>query len=155
MELMLKGVIIGAIGTFGVDLWTIVLNQVISRPKPNWGLVGRWVGHLPQIFHADIAKASAVRQEMALGWLFHYGVGIVYGAVFALLAGHGWFDQPRFLPIWLFGLLTISAGWFLLFPGMGLGWALAKVPNPWGERTMGLVEHTVFALGMFVAASLI
>lgn len=44
------------------------------------------------------------------------------------------------------------AGWFLLQPGMGLGWAAAKTPKPWKGRGLGLVAHTLFAVGMWGGA---
>ncbi|OJF92968.1 hypothetical protein AX760_21740 [Pararhizobium antarcticum] len=155
MDLLLKGVLIGLAGTVAMDVLDIILNRLIARRRPDWGLVGRWVGHMPKIFHDGIAKAAPVRGEAALGWSFHYGIGVFYGVVFAVLAGSDWFADPSFLPIWLFGLLTISAGWFLLFPGMGLGWAMAKVGHPWRERAWGLLGHTVFATGMWACANLI
>ena len=61
----------------------------------------------------------------------------------------------QFLPVWLFSIFTIVAGWFLLQPGMGLGWAAAKTPAPWKVRGLGLLAHTAFGLGMWgVALSL-
>ncbi|WP_246660068.1 DUF2938 family protein [Rhizobium sp. FKL33] len=154
MDLLLKGVLIGVAGTVAMDALDLILNRLLARPKANWGFVGRWVGHMPKIFHDDISQAAPVPAETAIGWSFHYAIGIFYGVVFALLAGPDWFAQPSFLPIWLFGLLTIAAGWFLLFPGMGLGWALAKVDHPWRERAWGLLAHSVFASGMWSAARL-
>jgi hypothetical protein len=152
VDVLIKGALMGVSGTVAMDALDIVLNRLISRPRPNWGFVGRWVGHMPKIFHDDISKASPIPSEAALGWSFHYGVGIFYGVVFAVVAGPGWWSQPSFPAIWLFGVLTIAAGWFLLFPGMGLGWALSKVDHPWRERAWGLLAHSTFAAGMWAAA---
>ena len=66
------------------------------------------------------------------------------------MAGRDWVADPTFLPLWGFSLLTIAAGWFLLLPGMGLGWAGSRMEAPWKVRAMGLVAHTVFAVGMWV-----
>ena len=63
-----------------------------------------------------------------------------------------WLAAPTFLPVWIFALITIAAGWFLLQPGMGLGWAAARTANPGKARIMGLIAHTVFGLGMWAAA---
>jgi hypothetical protein len=52
----------------------------------------------------------------------------------------------------VFSVLTIAAGWFVLQPGMGLGWAAAKTPAPWKARGFGLLAHTVFGLGMWAVA---
>ncbi|CUH75350.1 DUF2938 domain-containing protein [Tropicibacter naphthalenivorans] len=151
MGLIWAGVLIGIGGTVAMDIWALLLHRLAGQGMPNWGNVGRWVGWLPRgrVFHDDIGLAAPVRGEVALGWAFHYFVGVVYGAVFALLVGPGWFDTPTFWQAWLWGIVTISGGWFLLHPGMGLGWALSGVERPWKARMMGLVAHTVFGLGIW------
>ncbi len=148
------GALMGLGGTVFMDLWAIVLHRVVGNPRPNWAMVGRWAGHLPegQIFHDKIADVAPVRDELRLGWAVHYGVGVIYGIVFAVIAGASWLAEPTFLPIWIYSILTIAAGWFLLHPGLGMGWAASKSPNPWKTRGFGLLAHTVFALGMWVVA---
>lgn len=153
--LIATGVLMGLIGTLAMDVWAIALNRAFGQPMPNWAMVGRWAGHLPgRVFHDDIAAAEPVSGELRLGWLVHYGVGILYGVIFVVLAGADWVAAPTFLPLWLFALVTIAAGWFLLQPGLGLGWAASRTPDPWKARAMGLVAHTVFALGMWVPVAL-
>lgn len=152
MGLIWAGIVMGVAGTAAMDLWAILLNRSIGQPLPNWGNVGRWVAHLPRgtVFHDDIGAATPVSGETGIGWAFHYAVGIVYGVVFVVLAGRDWLAAPMFLPLWLFALVTIAAGWFLLQPGMGLGKALSKTGNPWKGRAMGLIAHTVFGIGMWL-----
>lgn len=148
------GVLMGVCGTLAMDIWAEVLHRVAGQPRPNWAMPGRWLGRLPQgrVFHDSIAAVPPVSGELGLGWALHYGVGAIYGMIFALIAGVDWLAAPTFLPVWIFSLLTISAGWFLLQPGMGLGWAASRTPNPWKVRALGLVAHTAFALGMYLAA---
>lgn len=69
--------------------------------------------------------------------------------------GPGWFAAPTLLPAWIFGIVTIAFGWFLLQPGMGLGWAASQTPNPTKGRLLGLVAHTVFGLGLWLTALVI
>ncbi len=149
-----SGVLIGLGGTIAMDIWALILRFGFSQSLPNWGNVGRWAGHIPQgkVFHEDIAAAAPVPQETALGWAVHYGVGILYGVVFVLLAGANWLAAPSFLPVWIFALITIAAGWFLLQPGMGLGWALSRTDAQLKGCVMGLIAHTVFGLGMWGVA---
>ena len=80
---------------------------------------------------------------------------VVAGIIFILIAGRDWVAAPSFLPLWIFPLLTIAAGWFLLQPGMGAGWAASRTPAPWKARGLGLVAHTVFAVGMWIGAVLL
>ena len=148
------GIVMGLMGTLAMDLWSLVLMRIFGQPLPNWAMPGRWLGHLfgGRVWHNDIGASDAVEFEEGLGWGLHYGVGVLYGVVFAVLAGTDWLASPTFLPVWLFSLVTIAAGWFLLQPGMGLGWGASKTPNPWKVRVMGLVAHSVFAVGMWVPA---
>jgi hypothetical protein len=69
--------------------------------------------------------------------------------------GAEWLAAPTFLPAFILGMVTIGAGWFLLAPGMGAGWAASKTPNPTKARLMNIAGHTVFALGLYGTALLI
>ena len=146
------GIIMGVGGTVAMDIWALIQHWIFKMPLPNWGNPGRWFAHLPKIFHDDISKSPPVKNEVAIGWAFHYTVGIIYGIAWILIAGEAWIANPTFLPLWIFALATIAAGWFLLHPGMGLGWALSKTATPWKGRFLGLVAHTIFGLGMWLPA---
>ncbi|TWF54506.1 DUF2938 domain-containing protein [Neorhizobium alkalisoli] len=154
IDLFWRGIAIGIGATILMDLWAFLLHFALAQPKPNWAPPGRWVRHLAhgQVFHDNIAAAQPYEHELALGWAFHYLVGILYGVIFALIIGPAWFLSPTFLPAWIWGIVTIAGGWFLLQPGMGLGWAASKTPNPNKIRIMGLIAHTVFAIGLYGTA---
>lgn len=156
-DLLLRGVLIGIGATIAMDAWDRLLALAPGRTPANWAPVGRWFGHLAQgrVFHADIAATPAVPGELALGWAGHYAVGIVYGVVFALFMGDPWFAHPRFLPAWIWGIVTVAGGWFLLQPGLGMGWAASKRPDANTIRALNLVAHSFFALGMWGTALLL
>ena len=40
-------------------------------------------------------------------------------------------------------------------PGLGIGWAASKTPNPTKVRALNLLAHTVFGLGLWLTALLI
>lgn len=157
MELLLKGVAIGIGATVLMDVWAIVLWKVFRQGRPNWAPVGRWFWHLKDgtVFHDDIGKAEPYAGELALGWIGHYAVGILYGVILALVMGAGWFAAPTFLPAWILGIVTVGAGWFLLQPGLGIGVAASKLPNANTVRALNLVAHTIFALGLYGTALLL
>ncbi|MDX8524452.1 DUF2938 domain-containing protein [Mesorhizobium sp. MSK_1335] len=156
LDTLWRAVAIGIGATVFMDVWAIVLNRAIGQPLPKWGMVGRWVRHLPErVFHDDIGKTEPYAHETALGWAFHYLVGILYGVILVALAGAGWLAAPTFLPAFILGIVTVGAGWFLLAPGMGAGWAASKLPNPMKVRALNLMAHTVFAFGLFSTALLI
>ncbi|MCR9107817.1 DUF2938 family protein [Marivita sp. XM-24bin2] len=154
MNWVIIGVLMGVAGTLAMDLWALLLHRLLGQPLPNWGNVGRWAAEVPKgrLFHSDIGEVPRVSGETAIGWAVHYGVGILYGILFLMIVGPQWLIGAPFVPLWIFALITIAAGWFLLLPGMGLGWAASRTDNPWRVRGMGLVAHTVFALGMWGAA---
>lgn len=157
LDLLWRGALIGIGATALIDIWAILLAALFGLPRPNWGMVGRWVWHLRdgKVFHDDIGKAQPYAHELALGWAFHYLVGLVYGVILVLATGAAWLTAPTFLPAFILGIVTVSAGWFLLAPGMGAGWAASKTPNPTKTRALNLISHTVFAVGLFGTALLI
>lgn len=156
LEFLWNSLVIGIGGTAAMDVWALILKAVAGEKLPNWGLVGRWFAHVPRgrIFHKDIAAAEPVPNEAAIGWIAHYAVGVFYGAILILVVP-GWVRNPAFLPAFILGMITIGAGWFLLQPGMGAGWAASLRPNPWKIRVLNICAHTVFAAGLFGTAWLI
>lgn len=157
LELIWRGTIIGIGATVAMDLWAVFLSAAFKQPKANWAPVGRWFYHLKsgRVFHQTIADAEPYRNELALGWIAHYAVGIAYGILLAFLVGPSWFAQPTVLPAWIWGIVTVAAGWFLLQPGLGIGWAASKTPDPNKVRALNLAAHTVFGLGLWLTAVLI
>ena len=155
--LLFSGALLGIGATALFDLWQGLVARMLGQPAPNLAPMGRWFWHLRrgQVFHADIGTAEPYAQEAALGWIGHYVVGVIYGIVFALLVGPEWFSAPSLLPAWVFGLATVAFGWFLLQPGLGLGWAASRAPNPARMRLLNLAGHTVFGLGLWGTALLI
>ena len=148
------GVLLGIGATLVFDVWQRAYALAAGAPPPNWAPVGRWFWHLRRgkVFHDSIADAEPYANELALGWISHYAVGILYGVIFALIMGQGWLAVPTFLPAWIFGIITVGAGWFLLQPGLGIGWAASKHPTPNKVRCFNLLAHTVFALGLYGTA---
>lgn len=154
-QVLMSGVVMGVVATALMDLWAVLLQRTAGVPMPNWAMVGRWAAGLrTRIFHDDIGQAPAVEGELRIGWAFHYAVGIAYGVALAVLMGPAWLAAPTLLPAWVFSLLMLGFGWFLLQPGMGLGWAASRTPNPTKARVLGLLAHTVFGAGLWLGAML-
>lgn len=155
-SIVMSGVVIGVVATVAMDVWAQLLRALVGVPAPNWAMVGRWVAHMPRgrLVHDDIGAAAPVPGERALGWAFHYAVGVAYGVALAVIMGVGWLAAPTFIPAWIFAVLTIGFGWFVLHPGLGLGWAASKTPDPWRARGLGLAAHTVFGVGLWLGALL-
>lgn len=146
--------LIGAGATALMDLWLLLLKR-LHIPTLDFGLIGRWAGHVLQgrFAHAAIAKAAPVRGEKALGWLVHYAVGIAFAGVLAGLHGMAWTQDPRLLPALAVGIGSVAAPWFVMQPAMGAGIAASRTPTPWKNRARSLATHAVFGLGLYVAAA--
>ncbi len=153
-EMIWRAAVVGLGGTVAMDIWALIRAQFFGGSAPNWGPAGRWFAYLlrGRFLHEDIATTPAIPHEAALGWSAHYAIGIFYGFVVVAVAGRGWLAHPRFLPALIVGIVTVGAGWFILQPGLGLGWAAAKTARPWAVRAQNLIAHTVFALGMYATA---
>jgi hypothetical protein len=105
-----------------------------------------------RVWHDDITRSAPVAKEAAIGWVGHYAVGVAYAAALLAIWGAGWAAAPTLAPALIVGVVTISAGWFLMSPGMGGGIAAARAPNPARARALGLVAHVVFGLGLYLTA---
>jgi hypothetical protein len=153
-EFLVRTVLIGLGATAVMDLWALLLQFLLRIPPANWAMVGRWVGHFPRgrFKHDSIAQAPAIRGELAIGWAAHYGTGMVYAALLLAICGLAWAHRPTLLPALILGLATLVAPFFLLQPGMGLGVAGAKTPNPNATRLRSALNHTVFGVGLYLSA---
>ena len=153
-DLILRSLIMGCVATAAMDVWAMILKWSVGLPPANWTLIGRWFAHVPKgrIFHEDIGQAESVPFETAIGWFAHYAIGVLYAGILLVLVGPDWMAAPTPLPALIIGWVTVGAGWFLLQPGMGAGWAASKRANKWQIRFLNIVAHTIFAGGLFGAA---
>ncbi|MDN2711456.1 DUF2938 domain-containing protein [Janthinobacterium sp. SUN118] len=147
---------IGVGATAVMDVWAVALKRFWCIPSLNFAMVGRWLGHLPRgtLTHVNIAQAAPVRDEAILGWTFHYAIGVLFAAVLLALVGREWAAQPTFAPALLAGLISVAAPFCILQPGMGAGLAASKTPHPNAARLRSLMAHTVFGIGLYLAALL-
>jgi hypothetical protein len=131
---VLRVFLMGITATVAIDLWVTFANRVLGWPRTHWGLVGRWIGHMPrgQFAHASIGSAPPVFHEPVVGWVFHYVVGCMYAALYVM-----------------FGLVTILSPWFLMQPALGLGLCASKAPRANLVRLQNLIIHCTFGTALF------
>lgn len=156
-EFAIYSLLIGAGATAVADFWSLALKWVVGITPMNWGMVGRWFGHMPEgrFIHESVAKAAPVRGELAIGWIAHYAIGIVFAGILLAICGLDWARQPTLPPALIVGVATVLAPFFLMQPGLGLGIAAARTPRPMIARLRSLLNHTVFGLGLYGAACLL
>lgn len=146
-------VVLGIAATAVMDVWGLVRKPLLGVPAPNYGLVGRWVGHMARGTwrHDAIKAASPVAGELVLGWTVHYLTGIAFAAILVCTGGVEWLRNPTIAPALMVGVGTIAAPFLLMQPGMGAGIAGSRLPNPGSARIQSLVTHLVFGLGLYVS----
>ncbi|MBG9390475.1 DUF2938 family protein [Caenimonas aquaedulcis] len=147
---------IGVGATATMDLWLLLLQR-LGVPTLNFAMIGRWVGHWGRgVFRHDaIATARPVRGELALGWLVHYATGIAFAGLLVGVVGMAWTESPTVTPALCIGLFTVLAPWLVMQPAMGAGIASAKTNSPGQNRARSLANHSIFGLGLYLAALLI
>jgi hypothetical protein len=153
LEFARRAVLIGAGATMVMDLWAVLLKQ-FGVPSLNLAFLGRWIGHLPRgrWKHPSIARATPVRGESWIGWCAHYSIGITFSALLLWTYGLEWARSPSVLPALFIGIATVIAPLLIFQPAMGAGVASWKTPRPFFNSIKSLGTHTVFGLGMYLAA---
>ena len=151
MEQTLRILVMGITATVAIDLWATFANRMLGWPRTNWGLVGRWIGHMRdgQFTHVSIGASPTIVHESIIGWLFHYGVGCIYAALYLMYVSTTQKGQPTLVSAVLFGLVTILSPWLLMQPALGLGICASKAPRANLVRLQNLIIHTIFGSALY------
>jgi len=153
LDFVRRAVLIGAGATLVMDVWAALLRQ-FGVPSLNLDFLGRWIGHLARghWMHVSIAAAAPIRGERWIGWCAHYSIGVAFSALLLWTYGLEWARSPSVLPALFIGIATVIAPLLILQPAMGAGIASWKTPRPFVNSFKSLATHTVFGLGMYLAA---
>ncbi len=155
LELLVRGLVMGAAGAALMDVWTLLLRRRFNVPTLDYALLGRWIGHMARgrFVHERIAISERIRGERALGWVAHYAIGVAFALLLLAIWGLEWARDPSILPAMAIGLGTILAPWLIMQPGMGAGVAASRTTDPRSTRMRNLGTHAVYGLGLYVAAA--
>jgi hypothetical protein len=147
-------VLIGIGATAITDIWGFARKPLLGVPSPDYGLVGRWFGHMRhgQFHHASIATSPPVHGERVGGWIAHYLIGIAYAAMLALIGGEAWLQNPTPWLALAVGIGTIAAPFLVMQPAMGAGIAAGRMKHPGNARLHSLIMHAAFGIGLYVSA---
>jgi hypothetical protein len=147
-------IVMGVVGTLATDLWQRFLQAIAGLPPANWGLIGRWIGWFPRgvFFHRTIAATPSVRGEVAIGWAFHYAVGIAYAALYLAIMKLGFASRPTLLSAVAFALVLLAAPWFIMQPALGFGFMASHTPKPALARAVSASSHAAFGVGLWLGA---
>jgi hypothetical protein len=153
-ELLARAVLLGVAGAMAMDAWAWLARRGLGIRGLDYGLLGRWIGHMSRgrFVHERIAAAAPVPGERPLGWLAHYAIGVAFAVVLLGLAGLEWAREPTLLPPLIVGFGTILAPWLVMQPAMGAGVAGSRTPDPRATRLRNLATHAVYGLGLYASA---
>jgi|SRR6188472_2455049 len=150
---MIDAILIGAGATGFLDLWSAARAKFFGVATPDYSLVGRWLAYLTRgrLFHNTIAKSAPARGERLIGWVAHYLIGIAFASALLIGWGREWAREPTLIPALIVGIGSVAAPFLLMQPGMGLGVAASRTPNPAAARLRSLTTHAIFGLGLYAA----
>ena len=157
MNIILKGVIAGILGTLAMDSLNHFFSRVGLISKIDVATIGRMAaGWVHGRFHyGHPSEMEQVANELFYGYLAHYAIGVSLALPFmlgwALLAG----GAPS--PIWplAYGVATTAASWFFVFPSMGFGVFGLRSPDGIKSTITSLANHLFFGVGMALGVALV
>ena len=152
IDSLLAAIFIGLGATLTFDVWSLFLRYAFKITPSNFCLVGRWLRTMPEgIFkHSSIASAPRKSAECTIGWIAHYGTGVLFAVAFLALASNHWLQRPKLIPAIVFGIVTVLAPFLIMQPAFGYGVAASKTPNPVEAMLRSLMNHAVFGIGIYL-----
>jgi hypothetical protein len=150
MTILVDILVVAIVANIITDIYEWALERISGKTR-DWHLVGRWLANIfTGSFVLDTGDESrAVPGELVLGWTFHYAVGAFYAAAY-LYGVQFFFNQPPSAATAIgFGVITVAAPWFILMPGLGVGFFAANAGRPNFVRVASLSVHTVFGVGLY------
>jgi len=100
-----------------------------------------------QLIARDLELQAERQNELAFGWLVHYGVAIGYAAVYAWLMQAN-ILQAAFGDGLIFGVLSVAVPWFFFLPCLGKGMMARLTPNPPLVCALALMVHSLFGVSI-------
>ena len=70
LDIVVRGALVGIGGAALMDVWSLFLRRSFGIRGLDYGLLGRWIGHMPRgrFAHERIDAAAAIPFERPLGW---------------------------------------------------------------------------------------
>ena len=96
MDYLICTLFIGVGATAVMDFWAIARKRLLGIPPPDYGLVGRWLAHMPagRFRHDRISASLPVRGERLIGWTAHFLIGMAFAAILLGIWGLAWVHRP-------------------------------------------------------------
>jgi hypothetical protein len=148
----------GVLATVTMDAAMVAASYLggsaFSSNRLDVDMVGRWAAGLARgrFRHGDITSEPALRGEVGLGLLTHYGTGIILTQAFLLLPRRG-DGRPSVVTATAYGVATAVFPLLVMFPSMGYGWAGLRSGDAARLVRIMLLGHVAFGVGIGLGAS--
>ncbi len=156
-SLIIQSIVSGIVATVVLDVWQHILRLSAGIPVSNWAIVGRWFAYLPRgrFVHDGITQTPPYPNELAIGWVAHYLVGIAYGFIYVGLMVLALDTTPNLVNGLVFGAISTVVAWFVMMPGLGAGIFAHKTDAAIRSSSLAFAAHVVFGFGLFLGAALV
>ncbi len=157
MDLVVKGIVAGVLGTLAMDL----MNNLVARTgvllKIDVAMIGRMVAGWTRgrFRYGHPTEMDQVPNEMIYGYLAHFAIGVGLAVPF-IFGWNLWTGEPV-SPEWavLYGVATTAASFFFVYPSMGLGVFGRRSPDRIRAVITPLVNHLFYGVGLAVGVILV
>jgi len=97
-------------------------------------------GGTPTICSSHSQRSPSIRCELAIGWGFHYAVGIAYAALYLAKSRLVLASEPTLISALVFAIALVVPC-FVMQPALGLGFFAARTPRPSVTRIISISGH--------------
>ena len=149
---IIEGIFSGIIATLFFDLFHISLTFAYGVNKAKWNLAGRYFTGVSKgkYFQENIANEPAVKNELLIGYVVHYCIGIVYGLIYVIINSL-FLQQPSLFLALIIGFLTVLGAWCVMMPyAYNIGFFASKEEDQKQILVQNLLFHFIFGVGLFI-----
>lgn len=150
---IVKTILVGIGATVAIDCFTFLVSLFGKAPR---GIlfVGRWLAYMPKrkFLHHTIIETPSIANELLIGRIAHYCIGIAFAFLLVILYGEKWLSKPTLYPALVIAIITLVTPIFILQPALGFGIAFFNMPEQVHLIVKTLLIHTIYGLGLYVSA---
>lgn len=153
MTKSVKTILVGIGATGSIDCFTYLISLFGKTPR---GIlfVGRWLAYMPkgQFMHHTIIESQSIVNELLIGQIAHYGIGIGFAFLLVKLYGKMWLKTPKLGPALTIAIITLVPPLFILQPALGFGIAFSNMPQQGLLILKTSFIHVIYGIGLYLTA---
>ena len=149
---VIEGIVSGIIATLLFDLFQISLTFAYGINKAKWNLAGRYFAGVSKgkYFQEDIDNEPTVKNELFIGYVVHYLIGIIFGLTYVIINSL-FLPEPSLTLALIFGFFTVLGGWCIMMPyAYNIGFFASKKEDQKQILVQNLLFHFIFGIGLFI-----